>query len=114
MADMRQLAQSCKEDLIKAAHEADEEGMTPSEEDIGVYGASLSSLEISLVLGSSVTLFLSVSPMGQAIQGRIESSGFSGQHVEPLEGEDLDTIASLFDARIIDATEKLLAARVGL
>lgn len=114
MTDVTHLAQSCKNDLLRAAEEADEQGMTPDEDTLGVYGASLSSLEISLVMGSGLALYLSVSPMGQVIRGRIESSGFAETHVEPLEGDDLDTIASLFDARIIDATEKLLSARTGL
>lgn len=42
------------------------------------------------------------------------SSGFSDKHVETLEGEELDAIAILFEVRIHDATQKLLAARIGL
>lgn len=114
MSEKAAIAMACKRELIQAAKQADENGITPDEDALGVYGAGISSLEISLVLGSDLTLFLNVSPMGEAISGRIECSGFSDKHTEVLEGQELDTIASLFEVRIHDATEKLLAARIGL
>lgn len=69
-------------------------------EDIGVYGTSVSGIEVCLVLGSSSDLYLLVDRDGCALKGRIETRGWSAKETLDLDANQLSKIQDLFSIEI--------------